>query len=112
MRFSGSKINRLDSSERLTLTTTMRGLLRIEIYPRRRWRWWGQRGWFVVLHLLHEQDDAWKCRRFFTDFQELCTQLRIDEDDLVWQCKGQVLPARTGTSGWAKDSGWIPFCMF
>ncbi len=62
----------------------------------------------LVLFPHNEQDDTWKCRRFFTNFQELCARFGIDEDDLIWQCKVQTLPAQAG----AEDSGWIPFCMF
>lgn len=108
----GSQMGRLDSSERLTMTTTKRGLLRIEIHPRRRWKWWGQRGWLVVLRLLHEQESTWVCRRFFTNFQDLCDQLGIDEDDSIWQCKAQELPASAGTPAYVEDGEWVPFCMF
>ncbi len=110
--YSGSQAGRLDSRERLRMTTTIRGLLRIEVYPRRRWKWLGQQGWLVVLRLLHEHNGTWECRRFFTNFEELCNQLGIDEDDPVWQCKRMVIPACAETSSPTEDSGWAPFCMF
>src|SRR5947209_4642649 len=103
LKYSGSQMSCLNSSERLRMTTTIRGLLRIEVHPRRRWKWWGQHGWLVVLYLLHDQDDTWRWRRFFTNFRELCAWLGIDEDKPVWQCKRQVLAART------EDSEWVPF---
>ena len=108
----GSQMSRLDSPERLMMTTTKRGLLRIEIHPGRRWKWWGQRGWLVVLHLLHEQESTWQCHRFFTNFEDLCDQLGIDEDDSIWQFKAQELPAGAGTPARAEDAEWVPFCMF
>jgi hypothetical protein len=108
----GSRMSRLFAPDQLTMTTTKRGLLRIEIHPGRRWRWWGQRGWLVVLHLLHEQDSTWQCRRFFTNFEDLCNQLGIDEDDSIWQFKAQELPVGAGTRAHAEDGEWVPFCMF
>jgi len=110
--YSGSQAGRLAAPERLRMKTTIRGLLRIEVYPRRRWKWLGQQGWLVVLHLLHEQDGTWECRRFFTNFQELCDQLGIDKDDPVWQCKRLVIPACAAPASSAEDSGWTPFCTF
>lgn len=110
--YTGSQADCLDSRERLRMTTTIRAPLRIEVQPRRRWRWWGQQGWLVVLRLLHEQEGTWQCRRFFTNFQELCNQLGIDKDDPVWQCKRLVIPACAGTSSQTEDSGWTSLCMF
>jgi hypothetical protein len=110
--YSGSQASRLAAPERLRMTTTIHGLLRIEVHPRRRWKWWGQRGWLVVLRLLHEQDGTWQCRRFFTNFQDLCDQLGIDEDDSIWQFKAEELPGRAGTAAHAEDTEWVPFCMF
>jgi hypothetical protein len=112
IKYTGAEMSRLASRERLTMITTMRGLLRIEVHPRRRWKWWGTRGWLVVLHLLYEQDDTWSCRKFFTRFADLCTQLGIDEDDPVWQDKTQPSIARPRIADRAEKSGWIPFCMF
>jgi hypothetical protein len=94
------------------MTTTRRGLVRIDIHPGRRWKWWGQRGWLAVLQLLHEQESTWQCRRFFTNFQDLCDQLGIDEDDSIWQFKAEELPGRAGTAAHAEDTEWVPFCMF
>ncbi len=44
--------------------------------------------------------------------QELRDRLGLDEEDSVWQCKVRELPAHAGTPVGAKDSGWVPFCMF
>jgi len=112
MKHTGSEMGHLDSSERPTVITIMRGFIRIEVHPCRRWKWWGKRGWLVVLHLLHEQDDTWRCRKFITSFQDLCTRLGIDQDDPVWQDKTQQSTTRPRTPDRAEDNGWMPFCMF
>jgi hypothetical protein len=112
MKHTGSEIGHLDSSERSTVITITRGLIRIEAQPCRRWKWWGKSGWLVVLHLLHEQDDTWKCRKFITSFQELCTRLGIDQDDPVWQDRAQQSTTPPRTPDRAEDTGWMPFIMF
>ena len=83
IRHTGSEMSRLDSSERFAVFAVMRGFFRIEVQPRRRWKWWGKRGWLVVLHVLHEQDHTWRCRKFITSFRELCARLGIDPDEQV-----------------------------
>jgi hypothetical protein len=112
MKHTGSEVGHLDPSERSIVITFMRGPIRIEAHPRRRWKWLGKRGWLVVLHLLHEQDDTWRCRKFITSFQDLCTRLGIDPDDPVWQDRTQHSTTRPRTSDRVQDNGWMPFCMF
>ncbi len=112
MKHTGSEMSRLDSSERFAVIAVMRGLFRVEVQPRRRWKWWGKRGWLVVLHLLHEQDHTWRCSKFITSFRELCTRLGIDQDEPVWQYWTQQPSAPPATPGRAEDSGWMPFWMF
>jgi hypothetical protein len=112
MKHTGSEIGHLDPSERSIVITFMRGPMRIEAHPCRRWKWFGQRGWLVVLRLLHEQDETWRCRKFVTSFQDLCTRLGIDQDDPVWQDRTQRAMTHPRTTHRAEDNGWVPFCMF
>lgn len=112
MKHTGAEMGHLASSEQRPVATTMRGLFRIKVYPRRRWKWWGKRGWLVVLHLLHEQGDTWCCRKFFTSFPDLCSRLGIDPDDPIWQDWTHPSIVCSEPAHQAKDQGWMPFCMF
>ena len=112
MKHTGSEMSRLGSSEQFAVITVMRGLFRVEVQPRRKWKWWGKRGWLVALHVLHEQDRTWRCRKFITSFQELCTRLGIDQDESVWQYWTQQPSTHPTTPGRAEDSGWMPFMFW
>jgi hypothetical protein len=72
----------------------------------------GQRGWLVVLHMLHEQDHTWRCRKFITSFRELCAQLGIDPDEPVWQYWTQQSLADPKTPGRAENEGWMPYMFW
>ena len=112
MKHTGVEMSRLDSSERFAVLTVMRGFFRVEVQPRRRWKWWGKRGWLVVLHVLHEQDHTWRCRKFITNFRELCARLGIDPDEQVWQHWKQQSPDDPTIPDGAENGGWMPFMFW
>ncbi|PZW31242.1 hypothetical protein EI42_02339 [Thermosporothrix hazakensis] len=78
-------------------------LVRAELWPGRRWGWFGSRGWWVQCSLLHDARGSWQVRRFLPSLHEACLLLHIHEDDLKWlpePSPGQVTP-----------SGYYPFLM-
>ncbi|HEU5375854.1 MAG TPA: hypothetical protein VFV38_10475 [Ktedonobacteraceae bacterium] len=72
-----------------TLAVTIRPPVQIEARRGRRWRWFGQKGWWIHLHLLQ----GWHIRKFVLTLSEAGVFLKYDPDYLPWIEKERQRPA-------------------
>ncbi len=63
-----------------TLAVSIRPLIQVEARRGRRWRLFGQRGWWVHLYLFH----SWQSKRFVLTLAEAGVFLKHDPDCLPW----------------------------
>ena len=63
-----------------TLTVDVRPVIQVEARRGRRWRWFGQKGWWVHLLLFHN----WQSKKFVLTLAEAGVFLKSDLDAPVW----------------------------
>ena len=72
------------------LSVGVRPAVRVEAYRGRRWRWFGQKGWWVHLSLFHN----WHSKKFVLTLAEAGVFLKYDPDYLPWIEEGLTLSAQ------------------
>jgi hypothetical protein len=82
--------------------------VRTELRAGRRWKWCGNRGWWLYCSLLHEQSGAWQVRRFVATLSEASSLLNVHEDDWTWQ----PVSAEKASDKESQQQEYVPFLMF
>jgi hypothetical protein len=98
-----------------TLTVLICPTVQVEARRGRRWRWLGQKGWWVQLYFFQ----GWKSKKFVLKLSEAGIFLKHDPDYLPWITDSQQRQA-TSASGqksssssslWMSGGGTIPFLL-
>lgn len=79
------------------LTVNVRPHIQVEARRGRRWRWFGQKGWWVCLSLFPN----WQSKKFVITLAEAGVFLKYDPDSLPWieeQRGGSAVPDPAHTS--------------
>ncbi|QBD81430.1 hypothetical protein EPA93_37840 [Ktedonosporobacter rubrisoli] len=92
-------------------STVQQQLMRIEVWPGRRWGWFGQKGWWIGLQLLHEQLCSYRKLGFVSNFSEACKIAGVDPKKNVWTYRNETTSALRAKYAHDRVPG-VPFIMF
>jgi hypothetical protein len=70
-----------------TLSVGVRPAIQVEAHRGRRWKWFGQKGWWVHLYLFHN----WRMTKFVLTLAEAGVFIKHDPDSLPWLEEKPVL---------------------
>ncbi len=93
-----------------TLAVTSCPSVQIEARRGRRWGWFGQKGWWVHLHLFH----GWHVKKFVLTLAEAGVFLKHDPDQLPWLEKDRQRStvSDSGSQPPSRRRSGVPFLLF